>query len=918
MNRRENVLSSAVVVLTLIAALAVPSSSATTQQVTRTFTAVADAYVSSSKPYTNYGSTNRLKVSTSPTMSAFLRFEVQGLSAPVSRATLRLYNNSGSGGYGVRVVSANNWSEQAITYSNAPQISTPDVASSGTVSSGSWTSLDVTSAVTGNGTFSFALVAKSGSVAMMSRETGTKYGPQLVVETATAVDPPASTSPPTVSGTPQAGSTLTASPGSWSGTAPIIYALQWQRCNSTGGSCTDIGSATARTYTLGASDVGATIRVAVTASNAAGSATANSVPTAAVAAAPALPPVDTVPPSIAGTPRVGDTLTAAAGTWTGTAPIAYGYRWRRCGYVGAVAADRPVADWRLGEPSGTVAADASGNGHTAAYVGAVALGRAGAAVTSPDSAVGLDGNSAAVVAGSFGAFPSDAVSVELWLRTSDTTKEAGTFSYAVPGSDNEFQLRDYRNFTIIRGGSRVTTGVAANDGAWHQIVVTWRSSDGQTQLYKDGQLAYSGTLAAGSPIVGSGGAVVLGQDQDTVGGGFQPAQAFLGDLDEVSLYDRVLSPAEVASHYSASDSSCAEVAGATSASYSPGPADEGADLRVLVTADNSAGSASATSAATAAVTGSLVAAPPPAPAPSPGGSALTWAPPVNWQNYTTLNVGSGGQFNLDDNTDYKIVGAQTSTYLWLVGGRNIVIMGSDIEFNNPTGIADVGAIYIKDGSNPVSGRIVHIEGTKIAGSQVRDGIQINAGSAIVQVENDYDVLSANYNATTIHNDIIQPYGGVKELRIDGYSGNTTCQGGMFKRDLPDGTANGPIYLRRVNFRDVTDGSTCGYMSWVSSSGNTNIYTDGINGFWLQQGSSRTFQHSIWPDNNSSTPPLIQADANGTYATYPTLNGAGSSGQMWRKWDGSANGQIRQGVPPGGDFVPLSSVGLGYVSPGYAG
>src|SRR5213592_3106722 len=236
MNRRENVLSSAVVVLTLIAALAVPSSSATTQQVTQTFTAVADAYVSPSKPHANYGSTNRLKVSTSPAMSTFLRFDVQGLGAPVSRATLRLYNNNGSGGYGVRVVSVNNWSENAITYSNAPQISATDLAWSGTVSSGSWTALDVTPAVAGNGTFSFALVAKTGSVTMMSRETGAKYAPQLVVETATAVDPPASTSSPTVSGTPQAGSTLTASPGTWSGTAPIIYALQWQRCNSTGGS----------------------------------------------------------------------------------------------------------------------------------------------------------------------------------------------------------------------------------------------------------------------------------------------------------------------------------------------------------------------------------------------------------------------------------------------------------------------------------------------------------------------------------------------------------------------------------------------------------------------------------------------------------------------------------------------------------
>jgi hypothetical protein len=100
-----------------------------------------------------------------------------------------------------------------------------------------------------------------------------------------AAVPPSNSSPPTISGTAQAGQTLTASPGSWTGTTPIGYAYQWRRCDSGGATCADIAGATTTTYALTASDIGATIRVAVTASNTAGSSTATSAQTAAVVSA---------------------------------------------------------------------------------------------------------------------------------------------------------------------------------------------------------------------------------------------------------------------------------------------------------------------------------------------------------------------------------------------------------------------------------------------------------------------------------------------------------------------------------------------------------------------------------------------------------------------------------------------------------
>jgi len=100
----------------------------------------------------------------------------------------------------------------------------------------------------------------------------------------TTPTPPVNTSPPIISGTPQDGQTLTASTGSWSGTQPITYGYQWQRCDSGGANCVAIAGATGPTYLATSVDVGRTLRVVVTATNSAGSAGATSAATTVVQA----------------------------------------------------------------------------------------------------------------------------------------------------------------------------------------------------------------------------------------------------------------------------------------------------------------------------------------------------------------------------------------------------------------------------------------------------------------------------------------------------------------------------------------------------------------------------------------------------------------------------------------------------------
>ena len=74
--------------------------------------------------------------------------------------------------------------------------------------------------------------------------------------------------------------------------------------------------------------------------------------------------------------------------------------------------------------------------------------------------------------------------------------------------------------------------------------ITWRSQDGAFAIYRDGIFVGSGAAAEGVEIP-SGGAWVLAQEQDTVGGGFDENQAFEGELTEVHIFDKVLSQEEI-------------------------------------------------------------------------------------------------------------------------------------------------------------------------------------------------------------------------------------------------------------------------------------------------------------------------------------------------------------------------------------
>ncbi|XP_078612213.1 uncharacterized protein LOC144882380 isoform X2 [Branchiostoma floridae x Branchiostoma japonicum] len=132
-----------------------------------------------------------------------------------------------------------------------------------------------------------------------------------------------------------------------------------------------------------------------------------------------------------------------------------------------------------------------------------------------------------------------------------SSNQISLVSYAVEEHHNELLLFVNGGFKLYIQSHTHMADPAIWDNEWHTLCTTWRSSDGAWQLYADGVLAASGSGFNVGGRVRRGGTWILGQDQDVVGGGFKAEQAFIGELSEVNLWDRVLSPAEIGADWSA-------------------------------------------------------------------------------------------------------------------------------------------------------------------------------------------------------------------------------------------------------------------------------------------------------------------------------------------------------------------------------
>jgi PKD repeat protein len=216
-------------------------------------------------------------------------------------------------------------------------------------------------------------------------------------------------------------------------------------------------------------------------------------------------------------------------------------------YGAAVFGSNPTLYYRLGDTTGTTAADSSPVGVPGTYVGGVSLGAPGAIAATTDGAAVFNGSNGFVASQNTFTNPS-VYSLEVWFKT--TTTRGGKligFGDKATGTSSNYDRHIYMqdNGQLVFGTYTGTTNVITsstsyNDGAWHHVVAT-QSSAGMV-MYVDGASVGTNPQTAAQSYTGYwriGG--------DTTWGSSSPY--FAGTIDEAAVYPTALTAAEAASHF---------------------------------------------------------------------------------------------------------------------------------------------------------------------------------------------------------------------------------------------------------------------------------------------------------------------------------------------------------------------------------
>ncbi|XP_074140930.1 adhesion G protein-coupled receptor D2 [Sminthopsis crassicaudata] len=131
-------------------------------------------------------------------------------------------------------------------------------------------------------------------------------------------------------------------------------------------------------------------------------------------------------------------------------------------------------------------------------------------------------------------------------------KEGTVFSYAAPAFTNEFLLRGLTAHNglvhlalVIHGHHSPYLPVFPADGRWHHVCATWEKQRGRWTLGADGKLQTGAQSLSPSQSLSPGGVFVIGQNQDSLGGDFKKEEAFRGNITNLSVWARVLSPEQL-------------------------------------------------------------------------------------------------------------------------------------------------------------------------------------------------------------------------------------------------------------------------------------------------------------------------------------------------------------------------------------
>ncbi len=249
----------------------------------------------------------------------------------------------------------------------------------------------------------------------------------------------------------------------------------------------------------------------------------------------------------------------------------------------------------------------------------------------------------------------------------------------------------------------------------------------------------------------------------------------------------------------------------------------------------------------------------------------------------TINVtNANARLNLNAGQDYivKLPGTPltASGGLWLIGGRNIIVVGGEIfddsPISSPTSVDEAYGIYLKNQTGTV-----HLEGLWVHGRGVGQAVVMDEGQgATVQIQNcRFETL---HPVGYVHTDGIQSWSGPKKLLLDRVTIQTAGVGIQVQPRQYSPVSLGSWSWHRMN---VVQQTAAAYALWKNS-----------DAWWALDQSDlfvRNLGYLAWANVDS----------------YPV---------GWNRWNPGGDAQItgeawKIGLRPEGDFVPAGAVGTGY-------
>ena len=147
-----------------------------------TFTPIADATIKPDSPTENFGAMNKLNADINPGSDFLLKFDVSGIGMRrVQSATLRLFCTNKSDQGGEFHQADNDWSEDSVTWENAPLADREIVASLGPVVRLTWVEVDLTSLITEDGVYSLRVMSLSRDGVDYRSKEKPEFAPELVI-----------------------------------------------------------------------------------------------------------------------------------------------------------------------------------------------------------------------------------------------------------------------------------------------------------------------------------------------------------------------------------------------------------------------------------------------------------------------------------------------------------------------------------------------------------------------------------------------------------------------------------------------------------------------------------------------------------------------------------------------------------------